>query len=234
MELVKNIVDNRAMSDMGAALFAKRGGETKYSLYLPLTNIPATGSANETIDTTVTTARQNTSVAGRSNPGQKECTFQAHRDNYEKLKEDYGKVIDFLQINPDGVGFKFQGKVTFYQDEVSIGANLTAKLVITVTNSEELPINNIYDLIQDTAIFETAIPAVVKLAADGEELVTVEVDPVEATVTAKSEATSIATATLADKVLTIKAVAKGSAIVTLEAKATGVASAKTHILVIVE
>jgi carbon monoxide dehydrogenase subunit G len=234
MELVKNIVDNRAQTDIGAALFAKRGGETKYSFYLALTNIPATGAANETVDTTVTTARQNTSVAGRSNPGQKECTFMAHRDNYEKLKEDYRKKIDFLQVNPDGTGFKFQGEVTFYQDEVSVGSNLTGKLVITVTNSEELPINNVVDLIQDTATFESAIPALVKIAAAGESKVTVEVDPVDATVTAKSDTESVATANLADKVLTISGVAKGSAIVTLEAKGSDVATGKTHILVIVE
>lgn len=234
MELVKNIVDNRAMTDMGAALFAKRGGETKYSLYLPLTNIPATGSANETVDTTVTTARQNTSVAGRANPGQKECTFQAHRDNFEKLKEDYRKKVDFLQVNPDGTGYKFQGEVTFYQDEISVGSNLTGKLVITVTNSEELPIINVVDLIQDTVIFESAIPAMVKIATSGTEKVTVEVDPVEATVTAKSDTESVAKANLADKVLTISGVAKGSAIVTLEAAAAGVTTGKTHILVIVE
>lgn len=234
MELVKNIVDNRAMTDMGAALFAKRGGETKYSLYLPLTNIPATGSANETVDTTVTTARQNTSVAGRANPGQKECTFQAHRDNFEKLKEDYRKKVDFLQVNPDGTGYKFQGEVTFYQDEISVGSNLTGKLVITVTNSEELPIINVVDLIQDTVIFESAIPAMVKVAVSGTEKVTVEVDPVEATVTAKSDTEAVAKAILADKVLTISGVAKGSAIVTLEASATGVTTGKTHILVIVE
>lgn len=66
--MIKDIPDNRAISDIASALFVKRGGETKYHLWLPLTNIPATGSAPETIDTTVTTSRVKTATAGRKDP----------------------------------------------------------------------------------------------------------------------------------------------------------------------
>lgn len=232
---VKKIDDTRAVSDIGSALFVKRGGETKYHFWMALTNIPATGSENETIDTTVTTSRTNTSIPGRSNPGQKVCTFMSHRDNWEILKADFRKNLDFLQINPDGIGFKFQGKVTGYQDEVSVGSNLTGKAVITVTSSEELPINNVADIIQDTVVFTSAIDSVVKLKAEETYKINVETNPADATITAENDTEGVATAEYKDNVLTITAVAAGSALIKLTGKKEGeCATGVTHILVVVE
>ena len=233
-QIVKNVVDNRAMSDMGAALFVKRGGDTKYHLWMTLTNIPATGATNETIDTTVTTARMNTSVAGRQNPGQKECTFMAHRDNFVKLRNDNRKTLDFLQVNPDGTGYKFQGEVTFYQDEVTVGGNLTGKAIITVSKAEELPVLNVMDIIQDTVSFESAIPAVVYISGTGKEEINIETDPADATLTAESDTAGVATATISEKVLTITGVKTGSAIVKVKATSTECAPEETYILVVVE
>lgn len=233
-QIVKNIVDNRATSDIGAALFVKRGGESKYHLWMPLTNIPATGSTNETIDTTVTTAIMSTSIPGRQNPGQKECTFMAHRDNFMILREDNRKILDFLQVNPDGTGHKFQGKVTSYQDEVTVGGNLTGKAVITVTKAEELPVSNVLDIIQDTVTFESAVPAVIYISGTETNEINLETDPAEATVTAESDTTGVATAEVTGKVLKITGVKAGSAIVKVTAKQNDCADGITYILVKVE
>ena len=232
--LVKDIPDNRAISDIASALFVKRGGESKYHLWLPLTNIPATGSAPETIDTTVTTSRVKTSTAGRQDPGQKECTYFAHRDNFEILKNDHRKTLDFLQVNPDGTGYKFQGIVSSYQDEVAVGGNLTGKAVITVTKADELPVINVVDIIEETVTFISAIDAIVSVAPEGTAQINVETDPSDATTTAVSDTTSVATATISNKVLTITGVAAGSAIVKITATKTGCANGVTHILVIVK
>ena len=230
----KNISDRRAISDIGAAIFVKRGGESKYHLWLTVTNIPATGSTNESIDTTVTTSIRNTSVDGRQNPGTKEFTYFAHRDNFEILREDNGKELDFLQVNPDMTGHKFSGKVRSYQDEVTVGSALTGKATVTVTSSEETAVINVLDLIQDTVTFESAIDAVVHIKSGAEVKVNVETNPADATVTATLDAEGIATANIAEKVLTISGTAKGSTVVKLTAKAADCADGRTHILVVVE
>lgn len=236
--LIKDIPDNRAISDIAAALFVKRGGDTKYHLWLTLTNIPATGSAPDTLDTTVTTARTKTSTPGRQDPGQKECTYMAHRDNFEILKKDNRKLLDFLQVNPDGTGFKFQGRVTSYQDEISVGSNLTGKAVITVASSDELPISNVVDLIEETVTFTSAIDSIVEVtAAEGEAhtaTINVATDPSDATVTVASGTDTIATGAIANGILTITGVAAGSTILTITAAKTDCANGVTHILVIVK
>lgn len=232
--IVKAIDDTRAMTDIGAAIFAKRAGQSKYSLWLPVTNIPATGSAPEQVETTVTTSRKKTYTFGRQDNAQKECTFMAHRNNFKVLKNDYNKQLDFLQINPDGTGWKFQGFVSFYQDEISVGSNLTGKAVITVSSSEELPIDNVIDLIQDTAIFTSSVPSDITLSGTEAYTFAVTTDPAEATISAESDSTSVATVSVSSGNVTITGVAAGSTLVKISAASSGVTTGETYILVVVQ
>lgn len=158
----------------------------------------------------------------------------AHRDNFEILRKDYKKTLDFLQVNPDGTGHKFQGIVDTYQDEVSVGGNLTGKAVITVTKAEELPIINVVDLIQESVTFTSAIDAVVEVEGTGTVKVNVETDPADATVKAESDTTGVATVNVAEGIATITGVKAGSAIIKLTASKADCADGVTHILVIVK
>lgn len=230
--IVKEINDPRAMTDIGAAIFVKRAGATKYSLWMPVTNIPATGSAPDQLETTVTTSRKKNYTFGRQDNAQKECTFMAHRDNFEILRQDYNQRLDFLQVNPDGVGFKFQGFVSFYQDEVALGSNLTGKAVITVTQSDELPIIDVSDLIMETVTFISAVPAIVTIsgAASSTKEINVVTDPADATLAATSLTTSVATVAVSGGKVTITSVASGSAIIKLTATKSDCATGTTYIL----
>lgn len=232
--IVKDITDKRGRSDIGSAIFIKRGGDTKYHLWLPVTNIPATGSAPDTIDTTVTTARENTGISGRIQQGAREFTYLAHRDNFMILAQDNRKKRDFLLVNSDGTGWKFQGEVTTYQDETTVGSVQTAKGVVMVSHADELPIMNVADIIEETVTFTSDIDSIITLETAGTESVTIETDPVDATTTAVSDTTGVATATITSGVLTITGVAVGSAIITITAKKSDCADGVTHILVIVK
>lgn len=229
--IVKEINDTRAMTDIGAAIFVKRGGATKYSLWLATTNIPATGSAPEQVETTVNTSRKKTYTYGRQDTPQKECTFMAHRDNFEILKGDYNKQLDFLQINPDGTGWKFSGFVSFYQDEVAVGSNLTGKAVITVSSSEELPTINVADIIEETVTFISSVPADVQLEGTANTTINIVTDPADATLSATTDTEGVATVTAEANGIKITGVKAGSAIIKVTAKKTDCADGVTHILV---
>lgn len=234
--IVKAIDDTRAMTDIGSAIFVKRAGQTKYSLWLAVTNIPATGSAPEQVETTVTTSRKKTYTYGRQDNPQKECTFMAHRNNFMILKGDYNKQLDFLQVNPDGTGWKFQGFVSFYQDEISVGANLTGKAVITVSSSEELPVDDISDIIEDTIIFTSAIPADVTIngAVGATSKFTVLTDPADAEIEVTSLTTGVATVAYAEGEVTITSVASGSALIRIEATKDDCATGVSYVLATVK
>lgn len=229
--LVKNIDDTRAMTDIGSAIFVKRAGQSKYSLWLAVTNIPATGSAPETVETTVTTSRKKTYTFGRQDNPQKECTFMAHRNNFKVLEADYNKQLDFLQINPDGTGWAFQGFVSFYQDEISTGSNLTGKAVITVSSSEELPRANVSDIIEETVTFVSAVDADVVINGTGTYTINVVTDPSDATLAVESDADGVATAQVNDKAVTITGVKAGSCLVKITASKANCADGVTYVLV---
>lgn len=231
MPIVKDIPDKRAAIDIGCAIFVKRAGESKYHLWLPVSNIPATGSAPEQIETTVTTARKKTYISGRQDSPQMEATFNAHRDNFKVLNGDMNKQLDFLLVNSDGTGFKFSGYVSYYQDEISVGNALTGKAVITVSSSEEKARLNVLDLIEDTVTYTAVVPEFVEVTGTGTTTFKVETDPLDATVAVASETTSVATATVSSGTVTITGVTAGSTIVTLTATKTGFANGITTVLV---
>lgn len=232
--VVKNVDDLRAAQDIGAAIFIKRPEDTLYHLWLPVTDMPATGSAPATADATTTTSRVNVQTAARKSIDQKEFTFFAHRDNFRTIAKDYNQQRDFLQINPDGTGWKFSGQVSMYQDSTSVNNNMTAKAVITVSSAEELPRENVLDIIQDTVTFSNSLPATLIISGTGKETISVSTDPTDATVTVESSATTVATAAIADGVLTVTGVKKGSSIVTIKASKSDLYAGETTILVIVE
>ena len=234
MPLVKKIDDLRAYSDIGSAIFVKRAGQSKYSLWLCVTNVPATGSAPDTLETTVTTSRSKNYVFGRKDNAQKECTFMAHRDNFMILKGDYNKKLDFLQVNPDGTGWKFQGYVSFYQDEISLGGALTGKAVITVSSADELPVDDVTDIIEETVTFISAIDDIVEVAPEGTKEIVVETDPSDATVTVQSLTTGVATATYSNGKVTITGVSAGSSLIRITASKTNCANGVTYVLAIVK
>lgn len=234
-DIFKNI-DDRAMTDIGARMMIK-GASGKYSLFVPVTNIPATGSAPEQVEKTVTTSKKKSYMEGRQDSPQKECTFYAHRDNFMKLAAAKNVEQDFLQVNPDGTGFKFSGFVSYYQDEVSVGNNITGKYVITVTKSDADAISNVMDLVEDTVIFTSSVPNMVTVdhsATDPTYAFKVVLDPSDATVTAESDTTGVATVAVSSGTVTITAVAAGTAIIKLTASKTGCASNFTTVLVTVE
>ena len=231
--IMKNIDDQRAFTDMGAALLVQKASG-KYSLFLPVTDTPATGSAPDQQETTTTTSRRKTYTAARQDTPQKEFTFYPHRDNFRILKEYYGKKASFMQLNPDGTAWLFEGSVSYFQDAISTNSVAAAKLSITVSSAGELPIDNAYDLIEDTVTFTNAIEAVVTVKGTGTHTINVMTDPADATLDVVSESTDVATATNNDGIVTITGVKAGSSIVTIKASKTGNASSTTTVLVIVE
>lgn len=233
MAIIQDISD-RAFTDVGAAILVKDPSDSLYKLLLPVTNIPATGSAPETVEKTVTTEGKKSYIMGRQDSPQKELTFYAHRDNFLRLNAAKGETKEFLQVNPDGTGFLFRGQLSYYQDEVSVGNNIEGKAVITVTSSTEEPVNNVLDLIKPTALFVTEIPDTKILTGTESYELSITTDPSDATVTVSSDTAGVATATFAQGKLTITGVAKGSAIVTINVAKTGYANNFATILVIVK
>lgn len=201
----------------------------KYVILVPTTDMPAGPGAPETIDNPILTTSYIGQVEGKQTLEQKEYTINWHRDNIRHLNKYAGKPCSFMEIDgTEWTGRKFNGTMTFDKDAFSDNAIMQGKMWITVT--EDLGfVDDARDLYANTAIILTPLPQV-NIVGTGTHKISLSTSP-GATVTAVSETTGVATATVADNELTITGVKEGNAIVKLTCSATGEASSERTILV---
>jgi hypothetical protein len=204
----------------------------KYFLLVPTTNLPATKGAPATVEKTVLTDNAVTQVEGLQTQDQKEYTFNYHRDNIIQLKKYAGKSLNFMERNADNTGEKYTGTFAFGRSELAVNGIQQGTIYVTVNSADEFPLEDTRDLVKPTAIITSPLEDVY-ITGTGSIVIPIETSP-DATVTATSASTSIATASYADGKLTITGVASGNTFINLVTACTGEATSYRTIAVTVE
>lgn len=225
-----SIVDRALGENQGSCLMNKKA-DGKYSIFLPLENLGAIGSAPEQIEKTAIGNMAKSYIQGRKDSPQQSLSFYVHRDNLKILEAVKGTVQDFMRVFPDFSAIKYSGQVDYSVDDTALTAAEQGKVTITVTIPESV-VEDCYDLIEDTAIFTTDIPSVLNVKGTGIATINVTTNPADATITATSGTTSVATASYADSKVTVTGVTAGTSIITIKASKTGFASWERSVLVI--
>lgn len=228
-----NSIEDRALSEhRGSGIFSKKSNG-KYSLFLPVTGTGENGSAPAQLDKTVIGNPQATSVEGRTENPQKTLPFYAHRDNIAVLESVKGQALEFLRVLPDFTAMKYSGTVNYRLTNTDVGGLEQGEVTITPTSKDEY-VENCYDLLEDTALITNSIPEVITIQGTGTYEINVSTNPSDATISAESDATGVATASASDKKVTITGVKAGSAIVSIKTTASNHQSFTRTILVVVE
>ena len=205
------------------------GDDSKFSLLLPVSEMPETRTAPDQVDKTVLSDGGYTYAEGLQGSDTKQYTFNYHRDNVRALKKVKGKELTFLERNPDNTGERYKGTLTYSRNSLAVNGIVQGTIYITVSSADEDAIDDVRDLMKPTAIITTPLNDVV-VDKEGTYEVQLETSP-NATVTATSSSASIATASIASNKLTITGVAKGFAMVELTVSATGEATSYRTIAV---
>lgn len=221
----------RARTGMGAALYCKLPAFLgKFGLIFPMEKVPSPSGDIESVEIDVTTSTTKTKISGKETLNDIEFEIFAHRVNLDKLERMNRKTYEFITANHDYTGERFFGTVTYKNGERTSGDPSKCTVKVTPT-TKPVYVRNIIPLLIPTAKFG-AIESTITLSS---KTATVELDittdPVEATITAKSEDVATCTATITGKKLTITGVAEGSTIITLETKLADHASMESTILV---
>ena len=213
----------------GASLMILDDTDSKYFMLLPTTDMPETKGAPSTQAKTVLTDGSVTEVEGLQTNDQKTYTFNYHRDNIKQLKKYVGKSLSFLERNPDNTGEKYTGTMKFGRSALSVDGIVQGQMFITVNSAEELPIDDVRDIIKKTAVITTPLPDV---TITGTNSIEIAIETSEkATVTATSASTLIATVNYSNGKLTITGVAAGYTMINLVTSATGEAPSYRSIAV---
>lgn len=228
-----NSIEDRALSEhRGSGLLMKKANG-KYSILIPVEGTGENGSTPAQLDKTAIGNRQSTSVEGRTENPQKSMPFYLHRDNIKILEDIKGEVHEFLRLLPDFTGFKFSGSINYMANNTDVGGLEQGQITITPTTSDEY-VDNCFDLVEDTVVITNSIDEVVEIEGTGNKVINITTNPADATVTAKSDAEGVATASYATGKVTITGVKAGSTIVTISTSKEGYASFDRSVLVIVK
>ena len=203
--------------------------DNKFCMLIPVSEMPETASAPSTQQKTVLSDVKHTYVEGLQSSEQKTYAFNYHRDNINRLKEFAGKPVTLLERNADDTGERFKGTITFGRNSASVDSLSAGQLFVTVNEADEFPLNDVRDIIKPTAIITSALSDV-ELIGTASKVISLETSP-NATVTATSTSSSIATAAISNGKLTITGVAAGTCFIELNTSAEGEASSKRTIAV---
>ena len=227
----------RNYTDVGfiskGALLMVQDTDGKYKMLIPVVDMPETKSAPATVEKTVLSDGSVTETQGLQSNSQKAYTFNYHRDNLRALNKYANKQMRFLEVNPDHTGERFVGTMVYGRSAMSVNGVVQGQMFVTVNEADDLPLDDVRDITKKTAIITTPLNEVV-LSKTGTHETMIETLPATATVTATSSSDSVATASIAEGKLSIKAVAEGNAIIELKVSATGEADSYRTIVVRVD
>ena len=239
--------------DEGCALFYREATDTHYHILLPLETIPAFSGDVEEIEYGYTTMSARGLINGRRSLNSSDNDFYWVRDFTNKLKALKGKQLDLLVILPDYQGYKLRGEVSYTYNEITVNDLVTGTMTITPSWMDDNHIDDVSDLIQETATIEEVDPIInisasefgtsgytLNLTTDPVTGITGEVS-YHSTAYKSGETSTIATATFvagsdenSKSTLTIKPLKAGREIIKIKTSASGYASWETYITVNVE
>lgn len=222
---------DKGVLSKGACLMVK-DTDGKYMLLVPTTNLPATKGAPATVEKTVLTDNAVTQVEGLQTNDQKTYTFNYHRDNIIQLNKFKGKNLEFLERNADDTGEKFTGTMVYGRSGVEVNGIEQGEIYITVTSADDEPVADVRDIVKQTAVITSPLNDITLTGTEA-NVQSIETSA-NATVTATSDAPTVATANYASGKLTITGVAAGNTTIKLVTSATNEATSYRTINVTVE
>ena len=155
-------MERREYTDKGllskdSALYVFDDTLSKYVMLVPVVDMPETKSAPATVEKTVLTDHSVKEVEGLQTNDQKTYTFNYHRDNIARIKKYAGKELKLLEINPDLTGEKYTGTIKLSRNAVEVNGIVQGSMYVTVNDADEFPVDDVRDIIADTAILTTPL-----------------------------------------------------------------------------
>lgn len=155
-------LEHRGQSGYGAAILVKKQEETQYSLLIASQTVPAVFGSVNSFEFDLLNSPVTGKIKGKQSLDDKEVTdVLLHRDNVFRFEELKNKVLDFLYVTPDFVGWKFSGTLSFRPNDGS-GDVLTGTYTITPMSADDTPILDCRSLCLETICFSEAIPDTAK------------------------------------------------------------------------
>lgn len=159
--------ESQAQTGYKSAVLYKEQGDTKYRFLCASETVPFPYGARDTFEYDLLNASSKGMVEGKNTLEQKEVELLYTPNNaylFEKLK---GRVLDFMSLTPDKVGYKYHGKISFRPNDASADIH-RGTYTITPMGASEIPYFMAREECYTPLFFADVIPYEVSIADLGE------------------------------------------------------------------
>ena len=153
--------EHRAQSGYKAAILVKEQTGTKYSLLVASETVPSVFGTQDSYEFDLLNSPVKGKISGKITLEDKEVEILHHRDNVLRFEELKDKVLDFMYIDSQFVGYKFSGTLKYRVNDASADI-LRGTYTITPITADPTPYLDVRNIIQETVCFEGTIPEIVK------------------------------------------------------------------------
>ena len=157
-----NFKESRALSGYKSAWLVKNAESGKYSLIAATESVPYVFGDKDNFEYDILQSATKGQVEGKMSLDSKDIEVLHHRDNayrFEKLK---GRVLDFMVVNAEFVGYTFTGTVDYRPNDAEADIN-RATVTITPMSASVTPVFNARGMVEETLCFTNSIPATIKV-----------------------------------------------------------------------
>lgn len=154
--------EHRGQSGYKAAILVKEQSDTYYSMLVASETVPSVFGSNDSFDFDLLNSPVKGKIMGKMSLDDKEVEVLHHRDNVYRFQKLKGKVLDFLVINEEFVGYKFTGTLSYRMNDASADV-LRGTYTITPMSADPNPIMDCTSLIKETLCFADVIPETMKV-----------------------------------------------------------------------
>ena len=169
--------ETRALSGYKSAWLVKDATLNKYVLVSATESVPYVFGDKESYSFDLLQSPTVGQVEGKLSLEKQDIEVLHHRDNAYRFEQLKGKVLDFMTINAEYVGYKFSGTIDYKPNNAEADVN-KATVTITPISASVTPVFNARDEIMETLCFASVIPTTVK-SSDTIDLSLVQLDSVD-------------------------------------------------------
>jgi hypothetical protein len=157
--------ETRAQSGYKSAWLYKDAEIGKYCLVAATETVPYVfGGDKDSFEFDILQSPTKGLVEGKSSIETKDIEVLHHRDNAYRFNKLKGKTLDFMTVNGEFMGYKYNGTLDYRPNDAEADVN-RATVTITPMSAEAIPVFNARAEIAETLCFASAIPATIKAGA---------------------------------------------------------------------
>lgn len=154
-------LEHKGQSGYKAAILVKEQDSALYSLLVASETVPSVFGTQDNFEFDLLNSPVKGKVAGKMTLEPKEVEVLHHRDNVYRFYKLKDKVLDFMYVDGNFVGYKFSGTVSYKVNDATADI-LRGTYTITPMSASTDPVFDARSLCQETLCFTDVIPDTVK------------------------------------------------------------------------